>query len=416
MIYLTGSFTKYVVVVDINNDNQLDIVVGYSDNIGVLLGYGNGTFAQQIAFSPGTGSLAIGDFNNDTHLDIVALSGFNDSVSILLQYNRGALIKYISYASGGASSLRYVSISDLNNDTRLDIIVANYGTNDIGILVGSGNDTFLSQKMLISGSNSHPSAIAIADYNGDTLLDIAVLNYGTKDIDMLIGNAKGTFTTQTNNGFHFVASPFLIVSGDFSNDGKSEIAVACDGNDNVDVFTTYNTGSFVDPIIYATGTSPYSVAVGDFNNDNRLDIVVLNRGDNNVSVFSRAVAVGDFNNDNRLDIVVANGDDNNVSVLLAYGNGSFADQMTYSTGRGSQTLAVGDFNNDNRLDIVVTNSIGNNTSVLLGFNNGSFADQMMYSTGSDPLGVAVGDFNNDNLLDIVVANDYSVGVLLGYGN
>ncbi|CAF4630636.1 unnamed protein product, partial [Rotaria socialis] len=45
-----------------------------------------------------------------------------------------------------------------------------------------------------------------------------------------------------------------------------------------------------------------------------------------------SVAVGDFNNDTRLDIVVANSDDNSVSVLLGYGNGSFQNQMTFSTG------------------------------------------------------------------------------------
>ena len=63
-----------------------------------------------------------------------------------------------------------------------------------------------------------------------------------------------------------------------------------------------------------------------------------------------------MNNDTRLDIVVANGNDNNVSVLLGYGNGSFHDQMTYSTGSYPSSVAVGDLNNDTRLDIVVANS------------------------------------------------------------
>ena len=131
-----------------------------------------------------------------------------------------------------------------------------------------------------------------------------------------------------------------------------------------------------------------------------------------------SVAVGDFNNDTRLDIVVANYGNNNVSVLLGYGNGSFANQMTYSTGSDPQSVAVGDFNNDTRLDIVVANYDNNDVSVLLGYGNGSFANQMTYSTGSYPSSVAVGDFNNDTRLDIVVANYGSndVSVLLGYAN
>ncbi|CAF5105621.1 unnamed protein product, partial [Rotaria sp. Silwood1] len=58
--------------------------------------------------------------------------------------------------------------------------------------------------------------------------------------------------------------------------------------------------------------------------------------------------------------------------------------MTYSTGTSPNSVAVGDFNNDTHLDIVVANSKGNTVSVLLGYGNGSFTDQTTYSTGSQP--------------------------------
>ncbi|CAF5113149.1 unnamed protein product, partial [Rotaria sp. Silwood1] len=70
------------------------------------------------------------------------------------------------------------------------------------------------------------------------------------------------------------------------------------------------------------------------------------------------VAVGNFNSDTHLDIVVANAGDNTVSVLLGYGDGSFANQTTYSTGSQPLSVAVGDFNNDTQLDIVVANFDG----------------------------------------------------------
>ena len=79
-------------------------------------------------------SVAVGDFNNDTRLDIVTANCASNDVSVLLQLNRGALRKKITYASGGASDLRCIAIADMNNDTRLDIVVANYGTDNIGIL------------------------------------------------------------------------------------------------------------------------------------------------------------------------------------------------------------------------------------------------------------------------------------------
>ena len=111
-------------------------------------------------------------------------------------------------------------------------------------------------------------------------------------------------------------------------------------------------------------------------------VVFQNKRHIQLALSPRSVAVGDLNNDTRLDIVVANSDSNNVSVLLGYGNGSFHEQMTYSTGSQPYSVAVGDLNNDTRLDIVVANFDSNNVSVLLGYGNGSFQDQMTYSTGS----------------------------------
>src|SRR5438874_9946074 len=41
---------------------------------------------------------------------------------------------------------------------------------------------------------------------------------------------------------------------------------------------------FAPAVNYPVGTNPYSVAVGDFNGDGRLDLAVANEGDNNVGI------------------------------------------------------------------------------------------------------------------------------------
>jgi hypothetical protein len=121
-----------------------------------------------------------------------------------------------------------------------------------------------------------------------------------------------------------------------------------------------------------------------------------------------SLALGDFNNDTQLDIVVANFVNQNVGILLGYGNGSFTNQTTYSTGLDSQpySVAVGDFNNDTFLDIIVANYGPSNTVILFGHGNGIFGNFTEYtlSNGSLPFSVAVGDFNNDRKLDFSVAN------------
>ncbi|CAF5000460.1 unnamed protein product [Rotaria sp. Silwood1] len=343
----------------------------------------------------------------------------------------------MAYASGGGSSVQSVVIGDLNNDTNLDIVLANYGTNNIGVLVGYGNGSFENQMMFSTGANSHPISIAIGDFNGDRVVDIAVANHGTKHVDMMLGNENGEFAMQTSYEIGFDSPPIVMAAGDFNNDKQSEIVIANGGSNHLDIFVAYNHGSFEDQKRYSVGSYPRSVVVGDFNNDSRLDIVVANWNSNDVSVLlgvgngsfeneisysagssPQSVVVGDLNNDRRLDIVVANWNSNDVSVLLGVGNGSFENQIRYSVGYYPGSVVVGDFNNDSRLDIVVANWGNNDVSVLLGNGNGSFEDQKRYSAGSYPRSVTVGDFNNDSRLDIVVANEISndVSVLLGVEN
>ena len=121
-----------------------------------------------------------------------------------------------------------------------------------------------------------------------------------------------------------------------------------------------------------------------------------------------SIAAGDFNNDNRLDVVVANYASESVSILLGYGNGSFANQITFVTGPDSYPyfVAVGDFNDDTTLDIVVANQGANNLGILLGYGSGNFSKVTLQPLGygARPFSVLIGDFNNDRKLDFAVAN------------
>ncbi|CAF4515559.1 unnamed protein product, partial [Rotaria socialis] len=73
------------------------------------------------------------------------------------------------------------------------------------------------------------------------------------------------------------------------------------------------------------------------------------------------------NGDGKPDIIVANSSSNNVGVLLNIGNGTFADQTTYSAGSGASCVAVVDVNGDGKPDIIVTNANSNNVCVLLAY-------------------------------------------------
>ncbi|CAF2097397.1 unnamed protein product, partial [Rotaria magnacalcarata] len=170
-------------------------------------------------------SVAIGDFNNDTRLDIVAANYGDGSISVLLGYDIGALGNEISFAAADGSLLQGVVVSDVNNDTLLDMIVANYGTNTIGVFLGHDNSTFENQLKFSMVLNSHPYTIAIGDFNTDGQADISVADRGTKSIALLLGNGNETFQIQDSHGRNYEFPPLFIGAGDFNNDSRSDIVV-----------------------------------------------------------------------------------------------------------------------------------------------------------------------------------------------
>jgi hypothetical protein len=415
----------------------------------LFLGFGNGTFSDQTTYPTGQNSapkaIAIGDFNNDSRLDIVVAYGGSDNIGIFLGYDSGTFASVTNYSTGNDSYPCSVALGDFNNDNRLDIVVANSGTKNLGVFIGYGNGTFSVMIPYSTGSLSGPVWVVVGDFNKDSRLDLAVALSGTNNIGVLFGNGNGTFSSPTLYSIGSDSDPYSLAIGDFNNDNQLDIAIANFGSNSFSVLLGLVNGTFFSPLNYfiANGSLPLSIAVGDFNNDSRLDIIVTNSGIDNVGVFlgyvsesflnapaystgpsSRptSIAVGDFDNDTRLDVVVANNGTDNIMVLLGSGYGTFVSHASYSTGNDSNPcwVAVGDFNNDNRLDIAVANSGNDNIGIFLSNGTGTFSSQITYSTGLDsqPYSVAVLDFNNDTQLDIAVANygSNSVGVFFGYGN
>ncbi|CAF4226677.1 unnamed protein product [Adineta steineri] len=165
----------------------------------------NGTFASQAIYSVGTFPTPIvaADVNGDNKCDMIVGNFISNNVGVLLNAGNGTLLTQTTYPTG--SNPRAVAVNDVNNDNKLDIVVTNYGSTNIGVLINAGNGTFLSETNYASGSS--PISVATGDVNNDNQLDIVVANYGsanfiTYDIDIALKdilNSIINLTKEQNN-------------------------------------------------------------------------------------------------------------------------------------------------------------------------------------------------------------------------
>jgi hypothetical protein len=93
------------------------------------------------------------------------------------------------------------------------------------------------------------------------------------------------------------------------------------------------------------------------------------------------IVAADFNSDHLWDIVVSDVSAFSVHVYLGYGNGTFAQDSSFSTDTFSPySIASGDINNDNQLYLVVANSHGDNIGLFFSYGNGTLLQQMSTMT------------------------------------
>ena len=439
--YSTGSYSlpDKVTVADLNNDRRLDIVVAYFgiNSVGIFLGTGDGTFVNYTTVSTNAARpiwIHIAHLDNDTFLDLVTADYGTDSITIYSGDGTGNFSYRMRYPTGFDSSPLSVTSGDLNNDNHLDLAVANSGTNNVGIFFGKGNGEFSDQRVLSTGIHSRPHSVAIAHLDNDKLLDIAIANYGTNNVGVFRNLGDRTFGEQATYMLEN-ASPYFIEAADVNLDRQADLIVISRGTNNIGVLLRRANGTLYRPIMFVTGSlSSISAATGDLNKDGFFDIMVVNNDTNSITIsiskndgfHSEArysLAEGTTSSAAELNEANSSSTDEKVRVRRQYFPEICLEPPTYPSPDERFSMLTGDFNIDGHLDMIVMDFRWATLVLFLGDGNGSFSHKTIFQKSDAAfISLQMADFNGDTHLDIALAyKDYelidtAVDIFLGHKN
>ncbi|HTS09331.1 MAG TPA: FG-GAP-like repeat-containing protein [Candidatus Eisenbacteria bacterium] len=224
---------------------------------------------KQIAINSGdttSNGITSGDFNNDGILDLVTVNA--QTLSFYKGLGNG---KYAAPVNQSLpQNLGQVVAADFNRDGALDLAIAQgccSGSGGVVILFGNRNGTFR-QGTNINVEGNNAVNIALADFNGDHLSDLAVSSY-LGHTEVFTGNGDGTFKQSAlieDGGVQAVA-------GDFNADGHQDLAMT--GGGNVALYFGNGDGTFKSSPAVANVNNVSFLAVGDFFNNRIQSLAVL---------------------------------------------------------------------------------------------------------------------------------------------
>ncbi len=268
-------------------------VTNSSDNtVSVLLGNGDGTFQAQKTYAVGTVPyyMAVADLTGSGKFDLVVANynnGNTGSVSILMGNGDGTFQNAVSLADPSNGPVA-VKAGNITGGPNPDLVVANYASSTVTVFPSTGTNssgvpTYGTPATYAVGTNPYDVVLGkFRTSSSSPLLDIAVANYSSSTVSILLNNGSGTFPAQPSQTYPVGSGPFRMVS--LTVGGNVGLAVADYNGNNVGVLLGNGDGTFQPVATYSANSNPRGLTVGDVTGDGLPDLVTADWNGNRLTL------------------------------------------------------------------------------------------------------------------------------------
>jgi hypothetical protein len=254
---------------DVDLDGAVDLVIGHAGTTGVsvLLGDGQGALAHvaSVGLAFDCRDVALGDLDLDGHPDVVAATG--SDVVVLRGYGDGTFEPPVAHAF--TSFVTAIELADVDEDGRLDVLVALEHPASVSVLRGTGS----AQLALgtITPLANDPSDMAVVDFDRDGHVDVVTTQWVAGTVVGLRGLGDGTFATPTT--LATIDTPHGLAFADLDDNGLDDLVVASTFGGGFAVLLQVGASNFVPAPFVTTGHEHFHVELADMDGDGLVDIV-----------------------------------------------------------------------------------------------------------------------------------------------